>query len=94
MVEISIDDMNPEVYSYLLEELFALGVLDVNIAPVQMKKNHPGVLLRVLLEPSMRQAALEILFRRTTTLDVPIQENGDDERRPEGDNRLAPHHRR
>jgi uncharacterized protein (TIGR00299 family) protein len=74
MVETNIDDMNPEFYNYVMERLFALGVLDVNIIPIQMKKNRPGVLLRVLLEPAVQTRAIEILFQETTTLGVRILE--------------------
>ncbi|MEN6486567.1 MAG: nickel pincer cofactor biosynthesis protein LarC [Syntrophobacteraceae bacterium] len=74
LLETNIDDMNPEIYNYVLEELFSLGVLDVNFVPVQMKKNRPAVLLRVLLEPGLRAAVTDLLFRETTTLGVRFQE--------------------
>ena len=74
LMETSIDDMNPEFYNYILEELFTLGVLDVNIVPVQMKKNRPGILLRVLSHPTLQASVLELLFKETSTLGVRIQE--------------------
>jgi pyridinium-3,5-bisthiocarboxylic acid mononucleotide nickel chelatase len=74
LVESNIDDMNPEFYDYLMERLFALGALDVGLIPMQMKKNRPGVLLRVLLEPHRRQPVLDTLFAETTTLGVRLQE--------------------
>lgn len=74
MVETHIDDMNPEFYGYVLDQLFALGVLDVALVPIQMKKNRPGTLLRVLLEPALEPRVLELLFRETTTLGVRVQE--------------------
>lgn len=74
LVETNIDDMNPEFYNYVFEKLFSAGVLDVCIIPVQMKKNRPGVLLRVLIEPALEAAAIEVIFRETTTLGVRIQE--------------------
>ena len=73
MIETNIDDMNPEFYNYTLEKLFALGALDVHIIPVQMKKNRPGVLLRVLLEPVLEKAVADLLFTETTTLGVRVQ---------------------
>ena len=74
LLETNIDDMNPEFFSYVLEKLFALGVLDASLAPIQMKKNRPGVMLSVLIEPALQTAALEVIFSETTTLGVRIQE--------------------
>lgn len=74
VIETNIDDMNPELYNYILEELFGLGVLDVHIVPVQMKKNRPAVLLRVLSHPALKASVIELLFKETTTLGVRIQE--------------------
>lgn len=74
LAETNIDDMNPEFYNYVFEKLFALGVLDVALVPVQMKKNRPGVILRALFEPSLEKPALDLLFRETTSLGVRVQE--------------------
>ncbi len=74
MVESNIDDMNPEFYDYLMERLFALGALDVGLISMQMKKNRPGVLLRILLEPHQRDPILACLFAETTTLGARFQE--------------------
>ena len=74
VIETNIDDMNPELYNYVSEKLFALGALDVGLVPVQMKKNRPGVLLRVLIEPAMETAAAELILCETTTLGIRVQE--------------------
>ncbi len=74
LLETSIDDMNPELYGYLMERLLDAGVLDVNVLPAQMKKNRPGQLLRVLLSEGLRETVLQILFSETTSLGVRIQE--------------------
>ena len=74
MVETHIDDMNAEIYDYIMEELFRVGALDVSLVSMQMKKNRPAVLLRVLAEPAARQPVLAVLFRETTTLGVRIQD--------------------
>jgi pyridinium-3,5-bisthiocarboxylic acid mononucleotide nickel chelatase len=74
LLESNIDDMNPEFYDYLMERLFALGALDVGLIPMQMKKNRPGVLLRVLTEPRNRSVLLASVFAETTTLGVRVQE--------------------
>ena len=74
MVETSIDDMNPEFYGHLMEQLLDAGGLDVNVLPAQMKKNRPGQLLRVLIPEGLRESVLQILFSETTTLGIRIHE--------------------
>ena len=70
MLESNIDNLNPEVYDYLLSRLFAAGALDVTLANVQMKKNRPGTLLSVLCRAAEVENLQEILFAETTTLGV------------------------
>ena len=70
VMETQIDDMNPEIYDYVLERLFAAGARDVTLSPVQMKKNRPGTLLRILAKPELREALAEIVLRETSTLGV------------------------
>jgi uncharacterized protein (TIGR00299 family) protein len=74
LFETSIDDMNPELYGHLMEQLLDAGALDVNILPAQMKKNRPGQLLRILVSEGLRDTVLQILFHETTSLGVRIQE--------------------
>lgn len=74
VIETSIDDMNPEIYNYVLDKLFALGALDVNLIPMQMKKNRPGTLLRALIEPALEGAATELILTETTSLGIRVQE--------------------
>ena len=70
VVETNIDDMNPQLYEYVMERLFGAGALDVYLTQVIMKKGRPGVLLTVLCTAETRVAVTEILFRETTTLGV------------------------
>ncbi|MEK7828210.1 MAG: nickel pincer cofactor biosynthesis protein LarC, partial [Deltaproteobacteria bacterium] len=44
MIETNIDDMNPQIYDYLMTRLFKKGALDVFLTPIQMKKGRPAVL--------------------------------------------------
>jgi len=73
LLETSIDDMNPELYGYLLERLFAEGALDAHLAPVIMKKNRPGVVVSVLCRPGDTTRLRDLLFAETTTLGVRTQ---------------------
>jgi pyridinium-3,5-bisthiocarboxylic acid mononucleotide nickel chelatase len=68
LLEANLDDLNPQLYDYVMERLFAAGALDVTLTPIQMKKNRPGVTLAVLCEPDARTAMAEILFAETSTL--------------------------
>ena len=55
MLEANLDDLNPQVFGYVVDRLFADGALDVFAVPVQMKKNRPGTLLTVLSKPEDAQ---------------------------------------
>jgi hypothetical protein len=70
VIETNIDDMNPQVYGFVMERAFALGALDVFFTPVQMKKDRPGALLTVLCEPQMLEAMSDLILSETTTLGV------------------------
>src|SRR5215468_4450343 len=70
VIEANIDDLNAQVFGYLMEKALAAGALDIFYTPVQMKKNRPGVLLTVLCEAPDRERMTEIIFRETTTLGV------------------------
>jgi uncharacterized protein (TIGR00299 family) protein len=73
LVETNIDDMNPQLYDYVMERLFGAGARDVFLTPIQMKKNRPATLLSVICEPSDRDAIASILLQETTTLGVRYQ---------------------
>jgi pyridinium-3,5-bisthiocarboxylic acid mononucleotide nickel chelatase len=70
VIETNIDDMNPEFYDYALDRLFAAGARDVFLSPIQMKKNRPGTLLRVIAEPGDREKLARVLFRETSTIGI------------------------
>lgn len=70
MLETNIDDLNPEVYEYVMKRLLEAGALDVSINPIQMKKNRPGILLQVLCRPKDAENLTSILFTETSTLGV------------------------
>ena len=46
VLEANLDDLNPQVFGYVMDRLLEEGALDVFGVPVQMKKNRPGTLLR------------------------------------------------
>jgi len=70
VLEANLDDMNPQIFGYLLEKALAAGALDVFATPVQMKKSRPGTLVTILCKPEDEGKFQEMLFAETTTLGV------------------------
>ncbi len=72
VVETNIDDMNPQDYEILFEQLYAAGALEVFLTPPIMKHSRSGVLLTVLCE-SYANRIFSILFNLTTTIGLRIR---------------------
>ena len=70
MLETNIDNMNPEIYSYLFPKLLENGALDVFTTPIVMKKNRPANILSVLCKAEFAEALESILFLETPTLGI------------------------
>jgi pyridinium-3,5-bisthiocarboxylic acid mononucleotide nickel chelatase len=70
VLEANLDDMNPQIFGYLLEKALAAGALDVFGTPIQMKKSRPGTLVTILCKPEDEGKFREMLFAETTTLGV------------------------
>jgi uncharacterized protein (TIGR00299 family) protein len=70
VLEANLDDLNPQVFGYVMDRLFEEGALDAFGMPVQMKKNRPGTLLTVLCKPEDANKLTQLIFTETTTLGV------------------------
>jgi uncharacterized protein (TIGR00299 family) protein len=70
LLETNIDDLNPQVYEYVMQRLFDSGALDVTLTPIHMKKNRPATTLSVLCPSDKADALLKIILSETTTLGV------------------------
>jgi uncharacterized protein (TIGR00299 family) protein len=70
VLEANIDDLNPQVFGYVMDRLLEQGALDVFGLPVQMKKNRPGMLLTILCRPADASKLAHLVFTETTTLGV------------------------
>lgn len=70
VIESAIDDMNPEIYGYLMDRLFEDGALDVYWQPVYMKKNRPGIVITALCSPVDKDAVVHRILSETTTTGV------------------------
>jgi hypothetical protein len=72
VLETALDDLSPQIISYVSERALAEGALDVMLTPVIMKKGRPGTLLTVLCNPSDSPALQQFILRETSTLGVRI----------------------
>ncbi len=70
VLEANLDDLNPQVFGYVMDRLLEEGALDVFGMPVQMKKSRPGTLLTVLCKPQDAGKLTRLIFTETTTLGV------------------------
>jgi len=74
VIETNIDDMNPQLYAYVMERLFDSGALDVSLTQGIMKKGRPGILLTVLCHEERRADIMDVLLRETTTIGLRFYE--------------------
>jgi uncharacterized protein (TIGR00299 family) protein len=75
VIEANLDDMNPQIYGYFVDQALAAGALEIFSTPVQMKKNRPGILLTMLCNDEHVEALTNLLFRETTTIGARIHES-------------------
>ena len=68
IVETNIDDMNPQFYDHVMERLLGMGVQEVFLTPILMKKNRPGTLLTVICSNQKLPTVIDFLIRETTTI--------------------------
>jgi uncharacterized protein (TIGR00299 family) protein len=74
LIETNIDDMNPEIFSYIIELLMENHALDAYLTPIIMKKGRPGTILSVLCCDSDINNLKKIILSETSTLGIRIQE--------------------
>ncbi|RJP19299.1 MAG: nickel pincer cofactor biosynthesis protein LarC [Candidatus Omnitrophota bacterium] len=74
VIETNIDDMNPEFFEPLIEQLFEAGALDVTLSPLMMKKNRPATLLSVIVSPERKEEVSRIILRESTSIGVRLYE--------------------
>jgi uncharacterized protein (TIGR00299 family) protein len=70
VLEANLDDLNPQVFGYVMDRLLEEGALDAFGIPVQMKKNRPGTLLTVLCRPEDAAKLSHLIFLETSTLGI------------------------
>jgi len=70
VVETCVDDMNPEIFGYLMDRLFDDGALDVYWIPVFMKKNRPGTLIQVVCSMDKKFSVINRILSEITSTGV------------------------
>lgn len=68
VIETNIDDMNPQIFEYVMEKLYKAGALDVFLTQVIMKKGRPGIKLTVLCDRERQDEMIKIILTETTTI--------------------------
>ena len=67
IIECNIDDMNPELYDYMMDQLFATGAQDVFFTPIIMKKSRPAVTISVLCSAGQQKNIENVLLLNSSS---------------------------
>ena len=68
VIETHVDDMNPEIFGFLMEKLLQAGALDVAFTPIQMKKNRPATCLTVISRNEDLEKLAKIILSESTAI--------------------------
>lgn len=68
VIEANIDDLSPQVFPYVMDKLLAIGVFDVWLTPIIMKKNRSATMLSVVTSQQLFDQVIAILFEQTSTI--------------------------
>jgi uncharacterized protein (TIGR00299 family) protein len=74
VIETNIDDMNPQLYEYVMEQLFKAGALDVYLSQIIMKKGRPGIKLTVPCNEEQREDLMKIILKETSSIGLRFYE--------------------
>lgn len=69
-LETNLDDVNPQIYEYLIERLQREGAIEAYLTPIIMKKGRPGITVTVLARAEHSARLARVLFEETPTLGV------------------------
>src|SRR6202051_25371 len=70
IIEANRDDMNPQIYGYVLEKALSAGALDVYTPTLQIKKKSPRTVLNNFCRPEDTDKMMSLIFAETTTFGV------------------------
>jgi hypothetical protein len=74
VIEANIDDMNPEHFPVLIEDVLNAGAKDAFITPIMGKKGRPAHLVTVLTKSESTQPVIDTLIKGSSTLGVRIRQ--------------------
>jgi pyridinium-3,5-bisthiocarboxylic acid mononucleotide nickel chelatase len=74
VVKTNVDDMNPEILGFVMEQLFEKGALDVTFTPVYMKKNRPGTQIEVICRGQELGVLSRMILTQTTAIGLRYHE--------------------
>jgi uncharacterized protein (TIGR00299 family) protein len=74
ILECTLDDMNPEWFTYLRKRLEDAGALEIFCRQVQMKKNRPGIELCVLAAAASIPQVVPIILGESTSLGLRMRQ--------------------
>ncbi len=74
LITTEIDDMNPEIFSSIMDDLFNIGCLDAHFLSTYMKKNRPGVKLEVLSNIKTKEKIIDYILKNTSTFGIRVEE--------------------
>lgn len=72
IIEANIDDMNPQIFEYLLERLMDEGALDAYLQNIIMKKGRPAIKVSVICADKAVDKMARILMEETTTIGIRV----------------------
>jgi hypothetical protein len=70
VIEANIDDLNPQLYPYVIDKLLEAGARDAWLTPVIMKKGRPAIELSVLIDQDKLPEISGLIFRETSTIGI------------------------
>lgn len=71
-METNIDDMDPRIYSTLIESLFSAGAVDAWLSTIIMKKGRPAITVHALAPTDKKEDCLTALLSESSSLGVRI----------------------
>ncbi|MEW6102747.1 MAG: nickel pincer cofactor biosynthesis protein LarC [bacterium] len=70
LIETNIDNMNPQIFEYIIERLLNEGALDAWLTTIQMKKTRPAIKLSCLVEKKDEERIVNIIFSETPSIGI------------------------